>query len=175
MPRDRRDRPVRPRQHQRHRVDLELRRVVLHHHQGHLFPWTSRSSLQGVHIQGGTPTQMGIGAWAGYPIAPEGQVLGTVCVVDTVPRALSDEELRTLATLARAATGEIALRDAVSQMNSRMPDLRATSEQAKGAGPQPAGQPAAAASGHPAGIGHGPLHRAHHFSPPRCSGSSTAP
>ncbi|MFF4415721.1 PP2C family protein-serine/threonine phosphatase [Streptosporangium sp. NPDC001559] len=72
-------------------------------------------------------TRMGIGAWAGYPIhAPDGQVLGTVCAVDTVPRAWNEQEIRTLATLARAVTGEIALREAVRRMSVQMADLRTT-------------------------------------------------
>lgn len=77
-------------------------------------------------------TRMGIGAWAGYPIhAPGGQVLGTICAVDTAPRAWNDQEVRTLATLARAITGEIALRQAVRQMSVQMDDLRATSRQSQ--------------------------------------------
>ncbi|MER6510339.1 hypothetical protein ABT158_26195, partial [Nonomuraea sp. NPDC001636] len=47
-------------------------RVVLHHHQGHLFPWTSRSSLRGVHVQGGRP-------WIGAAVLPLG-------VLDLQPR-----------------------------------------------------------------------------------------
>ena len=48
-------------------------------------------------------TEMGIGAWAGYPIhAPDGQVLGTFCVVDSAPRDWTETQIKTLATLARA-------------------------------------------------------------------------
>jgi serine phosphatase RsbU (regulator of sigma subunit) len=55
---------------------------------------------------------MKIGAWAGYPIhAPGGEVLGSFCVIDENPRTWTAEELGALATLARAVTNEIRLRD----------------------------------------------------------------
>lgn len=58
--------------------------------------------------------RMGVAAWAGYPVrAPGGEVLGTFCVVDTVPRTWSPDNLATLQTLAAAATAEIALRTAL--------------------------------------------------------------
>jgi sigma-B regulation protein RsbU (phosphoserine phosphatase) len=54
---------------------------------------------------------MGVMAWAGYPVrAPDGEVLGTFCVVDTKPRPWSDSELILLETLSHAVEGEIALR-----------------------------------------------------------------
>ena len=57
---------------------------------------------------------MGIGSWAGFPLhAPNGEVLGTFCVVDTRSRAWSDYELDILATLARIASREIARQNAV--------------------------------------------------------------
>ncbi|WP_066361649.1 PP2C family protein-serine/threonine phosphatase [Herbidospora mongoliensis] len=62
-------------------------------------------------------TSMGIGAWAGYPIhSPDGHVLGTLCVVDTVARDWTPGQISALATLARSVTGEIALRDALGRM-----------------------------------------------------------
>ena len=55
---------------------------------------------------------MKIGAWAGYPIhAPGGEVLGSFCVIDENPRAWTPAELSAMATLARAVTNEIRLRD----------------------------------------------------------------
>ena len=57
---------------------------------------------------------MGMVAWAGFPIhGPDGEVLGTFCVVDTVPRQWSARDVLVLETLAGAASGEIALRAAL--------------------------------------------------------------
>ncbi|MER5654963.1 GAF domain-containing SpoIIE family protein phosphatase [Streptomyces sp. NPDC002131] len=54
---------------------------------------------------------MRIGAWAGYPLlSPEGQVLGSFCVIDDSPRVWSSADLATLATLARSVSAEIHLR-----------------------------------------------------------------
>lgn len=54
---------------------------------------------------------MKIGAWAGCPIlAPGGEVLGSVCVIDENPHRWEPQELSTLATLARAVANEVNLR-----------------------------------------------------------------
>jgi serine phosphatase RsbU (regulator of sigma subunit) len=53
----------------------------------------------------------GVGAWAGYPImSPDGQPVGSMCVIDARPRVWKPEELDTLATLARAVSNEVNLR-----------------------------------------------------------------
>ena len=53
----------------------------------------------------------GVEAWAGYPIQDDaGWVLGTFCLVATAPYAWTDTDLHVLATLAQAASSEIALR-----------------------------------------------------------------
>ena len=58
---------------------------------------------------------MGMVAWAGFPIhALDGEILGTFCVVDTVPRQWSARDVLVLQTLAGAASGEIALRAALA-------------------------------------------------------------
>ncbi|MEV0848754.1 GAF domain-containing SpoIIE family protein phosphatase [Streptomyces sp. NPDC049954] len=54
---------------------------------------------------------MKIGAWAGYPLlSPDGQVLGSFCVIDESPRTWSEADLTTLATLTRSVSAEIHLR-----------------------------------------------------------------
>ena len=58
---------------------------------------------------------IGIVAWAGFPIhGPDGDVIGTFCVVDTVPRRWSARDVQVIETLADAASGEIALRAALA-------------------------------------------------------------
>ncbi len=70
---------------------------------------------------------MGVVAWAGYPVrSPDGQVLGTFCVVGDRPRHWTPADLRTLETLAHAVAGEVALRIALD-------DARAASRRAEDA------------------------------------------
>ena len=54
---------------------------------------------------------MGVAAWAGFPLrSPEGEALGSFCVVDTRVRTWTDRDVAVLRSLADAAAGEIALR-----------------------------------------------------------------
>lgn len=70
-------------------------------------------------------SSMGVVAWAGYPVrTPDGQVLGTFCVVDTVPRVWSGDDRELLATLAGAASTEVALRLTAAEAR----DARAVAE-----------------------------------------------
>jgi serine phosphatase RsbU (regulator of sigma subunit) len=58
---------------------------------------------------------MGIGAWAGYPVfSPDGQVLGSLSVMDDHPREWSNRDRQVLSTLARAASNEVGLRMAMA-------------------------------------------------------------
>lgn len=57
---------------------------------------------------------MGVRAWAGFPLlAPDGEVVGSFCVVDTQPREWSVRDVEILRTLSAAASHEIALRAAI--------------------------------------------------------------
>jgi sigma-B regulation protein RsbU (phosphoserine phosphatase) len=59
---------------------------------------------------------MGVRAWAGFPIySPDGFVLGSFCVVDTVPRDWTAIDIEILRTLASCACREIALRAMIEQ------------------------------------------------------------
>ncbi len=59
-------------------------------------------------------TTMGVRAWAGFPLlAPNGEVLGSFCIVDTVPRVWSERDIEVIETLAKASSREIALRAAI--------------------------------------------------------------
>jgi GAF domain-containing protein len=59
---------------------------------------------------------MGVRAWAGFPLfSPQGQPLGSFCVVDTSVRSWSEQEVETLRVLSQAAAREIALRAALAQ------------------------------------------------------------
>ena len=55
--------------------------------------------------------ELGVVAYAGMPLtSADGQVLGSLCAIDTEPRAWTDEELATLADLAAMCTTELRLR-----------------------------------------------------------------
>ncbi len=70
--------------------------------------------------------RLGIGGWAGYPIhGPDGEVLGGLCVVDSVSRAWSDTDAQTLAILSRAVSGEIRLRAALADSERHVLELQA--------------------------------------------------
>jgi phosphoserine phosphatase RsbU/P len=58
---------------------------------------------------------MSVRAWAGFPLlAPGGEVIGSFCLVDTVPREWSERDLEVLRTLAEAASREVSLRAAIA-------------------------------------------------------------
>jgi GAF domain-containing protein len=55
-------------------------------------------------------SQLGVRAYAGVPlITPEGYAIGTLCVVDVVPRSWLDEDLANLEDLAGAVMREVRL------------------------------------------------------------------
>lgn len=59
---------------------------------------------------------MGVLAWAGFPIrAPDDEILGTFCVVDTQPRTWTEYEINIIEAFALAISREIALRFALTQ------------------------------------------------------------
>lgn len=56
-------------------------------------------------------------SWAGFPIEDEnGEVLGTFCVMDSEPHDWTRVDMLLLATLAQAASSEIALRKARAEL-----------------------------------------------------------
>lgn len=80
---------------------------------------------------------MGIRAWAGFPLnTPGGAVLGSFCVVDTKPRKWTARDVEVLATLAGAASSEIALRAAATraQTLAHLAGVAAPAAPARGAG-----------------------------------------
>lgn len=53
---------------------------------------------------------LSVRAYLGVPVAaPDGHVVGSLCAIDTIPRAWTEEELRLLSSLAEVASAEIAL------------------------------------------------------------------
>ncbi|WP_285503990.1 GAF domain-containing SpoIIE family protein phosphatase [Actinokineospora sp. NBRC 105648] len=59
---------------------------------------------------------MNIGAWAGHPIFDgDGRVLGSLCVIDDRPHPWDPAVLASLATLARAVSTEISLRQSLAE------------------------------------------------------------
>jgi sigma-B regulation protein RsbU (phosphoserine phosphatase) len=69
---------------------------------------------------------MGVLAWAGFPlVAPDGDVLGSFCVVDTRTRDWTARDLDILKTLAAAASREVALRFALKRERQARIDAEA--------------------------------------------------
>ena len=64
---------------------------------------------------------MKIGAWAGYPVlGPDGEVLGSMCVIDENPHPWQPAELAALGTLARAVSNEIDLRGSLAAVRESL-------------------------------------------------------
>jgi sigma-B regulation protein RsbU (phosphoserine phosphatase) len=60
------------------------------------------------------PVEPGVVAWAGFPVrAPDGRVVGALCVADHVPRRWSMGDSQVLESLAHLAAGEVALQVAL--------------------------------------------------------------
>ncbi|MDA8455355.1 GAF domain-containing sensor histidine kinase [Acidovorax sp. GBBC 3334] len=60
-----------------------------------------------------TVQSMGVRAYVGVPLKLEGQNIGSFCVIDTVPRAWTADELETIRQLAVSAARELDLRAAL--------------------------------------------------------------
>lgn len=63
--------------------------------------------------------------YAGAPLqAPSGDALGTLCVIDRVPRALAAEQEQALLALSRQVMGQLELRKTVAELARTATDLR---------------------------------------------------
>jgi len=62
-----------------------------------------------------TVGSLGVRAYAGVPLRWAGQNIGSFCVIDTVPRAWTPDELETIRQLAASAARELDLRAAVAE------------------------------------------------------------
>ena len=79
-------------------------------------------------------TSMGVRAWAGFPVhAPDGEVLGTFCVVDTQPRVWSADDEALLADLAAVASREVELRMAVRRVETSRAEAEGAARAAEAA------------------------------------------
>ena len=58
--------------------------------------------------------ELGMVAYAGFPLYAEGHVIGTLCAIDDVPREWSPEDLEVIADLAALAQSELDLRAAAA-------------------------------------------------------------
>lgn len=75
---------------------------------------------------------MGVVAWAGFPVrTPDGQVMGTLCVVDTEVHVWSEDDVRILEDLAAVASREVALRAAVVRADDALQAARQERERAR--------------------------------------------
>jgi hypothetical protein len=81
---------------------------------------------------------LGVIAYLGVPlITSEGYELGTLCAIDNVPRAWTQEEIRTLRDLAASVLMEIELRCTMHQMREEMQVNRLLAAREAHAGPAP--------------------------------------
>ncbi len=76
-------------------------------------------------------TGMGVRAWAGFPVRlPDGQVLGSFCIVDTAVHEWTEEDVQLLEELAAIASREVALRLATLEAESARVAARAEADRA---------------------------------------------
>lgn len=70
--------------------------------------------------------KLGFRSYAGVPVlSPDGHAIGTLCVLDTVPRVLSPRQLTALRHVARAVTPRLALAMQVEQLEAERAKFRA--------------------------------------------------
>lgn len=75
---------------------------------------------------------MGVRAWAGFPVRmPDGQVLGSFCVVDTTVHPWTAEDVQLLEELAAIASREVALRLATLEAEGARARAAAEAERAR--------------------------------------------
>lgn len=68
---------------------------------------------------------LGVIAYAGFPlVSPDGHVLGSFCVIDTVPRHWTDDEVGIMADIGAGVMTEIALRAELRLVRQQQEDLR---------------------------------------------------
>jgi diguanylate cyclase (GGDEF)-like protein/PAS domain S-box-containing protein len=72
--------------------------------------------------------ELGVVAYAGVPLAVEGQTLGAFCVIDHVARAWTEDELEILSELGRAVAAQIASRGILAELAARERTLDAVLE-----------------------------------------------
>src|SRR4028119_107487 len=100
-----------------------------------------------------SPSSAGVGvrAWAGFPVwLPDGQVLGSFCVVDTVVHEWTAEDVELLEELAAIASREVSLRLATLEAKAAW---AAAEEEARRAGLLARGRERVTAGREPRGVG----------------------
>lgn len=67
-----------------------------------------------------TVQTMGVAAYIGVPIVLDGEVVASLCVIDTVPRAWRDRDIEAMVQLALSAQRELTLRSALALATDRL-------------------------------------------------------
>jgi len=76
-------------------------------------------------------TDMGVRAWAGFPVrTPDGQVVGSFCVVDTTVHEWTEQDVHLMEELAAVASREVALRMATMEAEAARNEARAEADRA---------------------------------------------
>lgn len=79
--------------------------------------------------ENGGVTDMGVGAYLGVPVRdPDGQVLGSLCAIDTEARSWTEDERTSIESLAASVEGEIALRAQLADREAAEALARAEAE-----------------------------------------------
>ncbi|MEP7242691.1 MAG: GAF domain-containing sensor histidine kinase [Gammaproteobacteria bacterium] len=76
-----------------------------------------------------TVASMGVRAYVGVPLHVDGEVIGSFCVVDIVPRTWGREELDTIAQLASSAERELTLRKSLAEGEAQAARARHLAQQ----------------------------------------------
>ncbi|MCZ2849593.1 SpoIIE family protein phosphatase [Modestobacter sp. VKM Ac-2978] len=75
--------------------------------------------------------ELGVRAWAGFPVhTPDGEVLGSFCVVDTVAHEWTTHDIELLEDLAAIASREVALRVTMLRAEQARAEARAEADRA---------------------------------------------
>ena len=75
-----------------------------------------------VHHGNGAVSNLGVVAYLGYPLLIDGEIVGTLCVIDRSPREWSEDDIQTIADLAALVVAEMKLRLLAEERRAALQD-----------------------------------------------------